>query len=184
MRVVRIDGWIDIAELSIVLISIISVPFGEVQTFQNGRATGRLFRLLEVGCFGGNAVASCVLAAVSVSGGNLFHIYFGGFTLALLHPLNQVILLQFGQQTDSFVVPAGKGGLDFFQGEVDEGAALRVLPAVLMGQAHTIQHKAVQQFGIGGEGAKPLVPYQNARDAEEAEIGGFSVVEVTRVRIV
>jgi len=138
LSVVRIDGWIDIAELSIVLISIISVLFGEVQTFQNGQAAGRLFRLLEVGRFGGNAVVFCAFAAVGVGGGNLLHIDFGGSALPLLHPFDQDILLQLRQQADSLVVPTGKGSLNFIQGEVNEGAALRVLPAVLNGQTHTV----------------------------------------------
>lgn len=83
-----IDRWIDFAEISIILLSIVSVPFGEVQAFTIGKCAGRFFRPPDVGG-AGLLYAVHFVGLLRVFGVDCLYIDFCGPALALLVPLDQ-----------------------------------------------------------------------------------------------
>lgn len=66
----------------------------------------------------------------------------------------------------------------FFYGVVDVDVAFLVEPAVFNGQAHAIEHRAVEELGVGGDGSQPLVGRQQLRDAVEGKLVGLMAAEV------
>ena len=150
-----IDRWIDIAEVGIVYINIITFGFPDVKTAEKSRPRVRKNRSQGRGEVAGKNAVFCgggfcygIWSVVLRVGqpGKVFHKYFRRPTLALLHTLNQADALcgvQLGQEFDSLVVAAVECLPDFIDGEVNVDTAQLVMPAVPGGQAHTLQHEGI-----------------------------------------
>ena len=115
------------------------------------------------------------------SGGKPLDIYLGWLPLALLDPLNQAIALfhvQLCQQFQCLIVAAAQVFTDFLGGVVDIDPPFFIVPTVLCGKAHSIQHEAIQQLRFRGQPFEPFVTDQGAWDAVKAELTAFIAVVV------
>ena len=158
------------------------VGFFEVKASDSSRSRHRFFRGLEVGKF---EVCTSNLRQSGrlrdCSGGKPLDIYLGWLPLALLDPLNQAIALfhvQLRQQFQCLIVAAAQVFTDFLGGVVDIDPPFIIVPTVLCGKAHSVQHEAIQQLRFRGQPFEPLVTDQGAWDAVKAELTAFIAVVV------
>ena len=138
------DRWMDIAEirivlLSIVIINIIPCGFSAVLTATFPQARMRLFRSLGCGF-------TAVRRAIVLRRGERLDVYARRLSQTLLNPFDETdagLRIQFPQELGRLIVTAAQILLDLSQGIVDKDAVLLVIPAAFGGQSHAIQQKAV-----------------------------------------
>ena len=76
--------------------------------------------------------------------------------------------VQLREQLDRLIRLAAELFARLLQRKVDIHMAIIVHPAVFHGQAHAVQHEAVQQLRVGGEPSKVRLGDQELGDAEKA----------------
>lgn len=117
----RMDRWISIVPISLILISIDCVRFSEVKSSGLGKCRLPVFGSLDF-----------------LFPDKVLNVDFCGAALALLLALNQAHLVQLGEQGHRLVMAAAHRVHRFFQREVDEHALLFVQPAIAYGQPHAV----------------------------------------------
>ena len=145
---------------------------GDVRRFRvglSGRGRGLIFNLW---CY--------------LSGGETLDIYPCWLALALLDPLYQAdafAAVQLSQQLDCLIIATIKGFLYLVQGVVDEHTVFLIIPAVAGRQAHTVQHKAIEQFSVGRNVLELRAYNKLPGDAVETELLGFPAVKIVKARV-
>ena len=86
--------------------------------------------------------------------------------------------VQFGKHLCRLFALAVKDFHRFFYGIVDVDVAFFVQPAVFNGQAHAVEHSAIEELCVGGDGSQPLIGRQQLWDAVEGKFVGLMAAEV------
>ena len=163
----RMDRWISIVPISLILISIDCVRFSEVKSSGFGKCRLPVFGSLDF-----------------LFPDKVLDIDFCGAALALLLALNQAHLVQLGEQGHRLVMAAAHRVHCFFQREVDKHALLFVQPAVAYGQPHAIQHQAIQDFCVCCYPPEAGVGKQHLRNPVKGILlclGSVKVIQCTRL---
>ena len=102
----------------------------------------------------------------------------GGAALALLAALDEADAVQLPEQLGGLVLAAAQHGHGVLLGEVDVDAPVAVQPPVADGQAHAVQHEAVEDLGLDGHALVAAVCQQGLGDAVEAVLLRLAAVVV------
>lgn len=91
--------------------------------------------------------------------------------------------VQLREQLDRLIRLAAELFARLLQRKVDIHMAIIVHPAVSHGQAHAVQHEAVQQLRVGGEPSKVRLGDQELGDAEKGVLLGVHAEMVCKDRL-
>ena len=104
----------------------------------------------------------------------------------LLDPPNEANAfgtVQLREQLDRLIRLAAELFARLLQRKVDVHMAVIVHPAVSHGQAHAVQHEAIQQLRVGGEPPKVRLGDQELGDAEKGVLLGVHAKMVRKDRL-
>lgn len=194
--ITQVDGvanrQISITQLSIILISLITLGFSEVLTSDFPRSRLRFFRTLDFG-FSEVWISAarrlrfrCILAWFVLYTHEAENIDFRRSAQPLLDPPYEAHAfgaVQLRKQLDRLIRLAAELFARLLQRKVDIHMAIIVHPAVSHGQAHAVQHEAVQQLRVGGEPSKVRLGDQELGDAEKGVLLGVHAEMVRKDRL-
>ena len=111
----------------------------------------------------------------------VFEVYPCRLALSLPDALNQTdaaLAVQLGKHLCRLFTLAVEDFHRLFYGIVDVDVAFLVEPAVFNGQAHAVEHSAVEELCVGGDGSQPLVSGQQLWDTVERKLVGLMAAKV------
>ena len=128
----------------------------------------------------------CILAWFVLHAHEAENIDFRRSAKPLLDPPNKANAfgtVQLREQLDRLIRLAAELFARLLQRKVDVHMAVIVHPAVSHGQAHAVQHEAIQQLRVGGEPPKVRLGDQELGDAEKGVLLGVHAKMVRKDRL-